>query len=344
MVGERGVQVQPDGFYVRKGKGKATRPISNFLAFVSAHRVRDDGITVIAEFAVDVYHFGRWYQVNVGADDFAQLRWLNAEIGPSAIIYPRCKEMVLAAIQELTAYVHRGPVPRITVYSHLGWRELRDGTRVYLNAAGALGAEGIVPGVEVGLPGDFARYYLEGAGTDDGLREAVRSSLSILDLGPDTVMAPLLAATYRAPLGEANATVFLVGYTGSLKSTLAALAQQHFGSEMDVRHLPASWSATDNALEALAFVAKDSLLVVDDFNPTGSPSEVAGWHAKAERVIRAVGNSSGRGRLSADSELQVTRPARCLALATGEDVPRGQSLRARLLGSGCRKGTSTSPR
>jgi len=217
------------------------------------------------------------------------------------------------------------------VYGHLGWRQLPDGQRVFLTAAGALGGDGIVPGVEVGLPGDFARYYLDGAATDEELRGSVRASLSILDLGPETVTAPILAAPYRAPLGEANLTVFLVGYTGSLKSSLAALAQQHFGSEMDVRHLPASWSSTDNALEALAFVAKDSLLVVDDFNPTGSQSEVSGWHAKAERVIRAVGNGSGRSRLSADSELQTTRPARCLLLATGEDRPRGQSLRARYL-------------
>src|ERR1019366_5353145 len=54
MVGERGVVIRPDGFYVTRGKGKDISQISAFYAFVAEHRVRDDGITVVAEFAVDV--------------------------------------------------------------------------------------------------------------------------------------------------------------------------------------------------------------------------------------------------------------------------------------------------
>jgi hypothetical protein len=46
--------------------------------------------------------------------------------------------------------------------------------------------------------------------------------------------------------------------TGRFKSEAAALAQQHFGAGLDARHLPANWSSTGNALEALAFTAKDA--------------------------------------------------------------------------------------
>ena len=49
-----------------------------------------------------------------------------------------------------------------------------------------------------------------------------------------------------------------------LKTELAALAQQHFGPGMDARHLPASWSSTGNAIEGLAFAAKDALLASRD--------------------------------------------------------------------------------
>ena len=38
-----------------------------------------------------------------------------------------------------------------------------------------------------------------------------------------------------------------------------------------------------------------------------------------------------RQRLRADGSLQPTRPPRGLILSTGEDVPKGQSLRARML-------------
>jgi hypothetical protein len=340
MVGGRRVAVRPDGFCTPQIKQtkSAIVPISNFVAFVSEHRIRDDGVATVSEFTVNVYHCGRWFRVDVAADDFAQLRWLNTDVGPTAIIYPRSRELVLAAIQELSAAVHGGPVPLITVHSHLGWKTLPDGTRVFLNAGGALGADGVVPSVVVALPGDFAHYYIGAPGPDEELRESVRASLSIIDLGTETVTAPLLAATCRAPLGDANLTVFMEGLTGSLKSSLAAIVQQHFGSEMDIRHLPGSWSSTDNALEVLAFLAKDCVLVIDDFNPTGSQNEVAAWHAKAERIIRAVANGSGRSRLDANSELEETRPARCLLLATGEDRPRGQSLRARLLGVDVERG------
>src|SRR5207302_2836950 len=80
---------------------------------------------------------------------------------------------------------------------------------------------------------------------------------------------PLLAAVYQAPLGKVNFSVFVAGQTGVIKSTLAALCQQHFGAAMDGSSLPANFASTGNALEWLTFYAKDALLVVDDFAPSG---------------------------------------------------------------------------
>ena len=37
-----------------------------------------------------------------------------------------------------------------------------------------------------------------------------------------------------------------------------------------------AWSSTANSLEALAFHAKDALLVIDDFAPQGSGTDVQG--------------------------------------------------------------------
>jgi hypothetical protein len=50
----------------------------------------------------------------------------------------------------------------------------------------------------------------------------------------------------------------------------------------------------------------------------------------AERLFRAAGNHQGRNRMSGNG-LRSLRPPRALLLATGEEVPRGQSLRARML-------------
>src|SRR3712207_6256827 len=66
-------------------------------------------------------------------------------------------------------------------------------------------------------------------------------------------------------------------------------------------------------------------------SPVGSSYDVQRWHKKADRVLRAKGNASGRQRMRPDTTLRPEKPPRALILSTGEDVPRGQSLRARML-------------
>ena len=99
---------------------------------------------------------------------------------------------------------------------------------------------------------------------------------------------------------------------------------------MSARLLPANWSSTGNSLEAVAFYAKDTVLVVDDFCPAGAQTDVARTHKEAERLFRAQGNRSGRGRMRPDGTLKLAKPPRGVILGTGEDLPKGHSLRARL--------------
>jgi hypothetical protein len=144
-------------------------------------------------------------------------------------------------------------------------------------------------------------------------------------------MAPIMGAVYRAVLGAADCSLHLVGHTGQGKSELSAKAQQHFGAGMDRLNLPSNWLSTGNALEGMAFLAKDAILVVDDFKPGGSKSETDRLHSLADRVLRAQGNNSGRARCRADGSVKAPRPPRGMILSSGEDIPRGESLRARLL-------------
>lgn len=108
-------------------------------------------------------------------------------------------------------------------------------------------------------------------------------------LAPDRITLALLAAVYRAALGKVDFSVFVAGHTGVFKSALAALCQQHFGAVMDGSSLPANFASTGNALEWLAFYAKDALLVVDDFAPSGRGAD-AELQNIAERLFRAAGN------------------------------------------------------
>jgi hypothetical protein len=148
-------------------------------------------------------------------------------------------------------------------------------------------------------------------------------------IAPDGIVLPQLAAAYRAAIKTCDFAIWLVGATGVFKSEQAALVQQHYGQRMTARNLPANFSATGNSLEVIAFHAKDSILVIDDFAPPESIQEKARYNAVAERLVRGAGNNQGRTRLKADATLRGEKYPRGLVFATGEDLPRGQSIRGR---------------
>jgi hypothetical protein len=306
-------------------------PLTNFVARIVADVARDDGSgEVTRAFEIVAEMGGRRRTFTVPASQFASLGWATEHLGASAVVYPGwgTRDHARVAIQLLS-----GDVPERRVYTHTGWRQIGD-TWCYLHAGGAIG-----PGGQVGqdadvctsLDGGLARARLPNPPDGDAAVAAIRASLAILDLAPDVVSVPVFVAIYRAALGSTDFALHLAGPTGAGKSELAALAQQHYGAGFDARHLPASWLSTANALELVAFTAKDMLVVIDDFAPAGASPDVARQHRDADRVLRGQGNAAGRDRLRPDATLRGGRAPRGLILSTGEDVPRGQSLRSRLL-------------
>jgi hypothetical protein len=204
-----------------------------------------------------------------------------------------------------------------------------DGHWVYLHGRGAVGEKGPVDGLEVQLRDQLERYEFPDP-RPDALKQHIDASLGMLKVAPLRVTIPILGATYRAAIGGPDFSLHVSGPTGAQKTELAALAQQHFGPEMNARALPGSWSSTANALEVMAFAAKDAVLVIDDYVPQGTTADRARLNALADRVLRAQGNRSGRARLRPDASLRRARPPRGLIISTGEEVPSGSSLRARL--------------
>ena len=313
---------------VQTGEGPITVPLCNFEARIVEDVQHDDGAEPRRAFIIE----GRLAngrvlpRIEVLADDFALMGWVVAKWGTQAVVNAGqgTRDHLRAALQTLS-----GDAPRLTVYGHLGWRDA-EGRMLYLHGGGAIGTVG-GSDVPVAVPDSLVGFSLPEPPTGERLVRAVQASLGLLRLGPLRVTVPLLATAYRAVLGGTDFSIHLSGRTGTFKSEAAALVQQHFGAGLDARHLPASWSSTANALEGLAFLAKDAVLVVDDFCPAGSSGDVQRLHRDADRLLRGQGNHAGRQRMRADSSLRPPRPPRGLILSTGEDVPRGQSLRARLL-------------
>jgi len=300
--------------------------LTNFTARIVAEVVEDDGAEVRRALEIEAAVNGQSQRFSVSASQFSAMNWPLEHLGPGAIVFPGfgTKDHARAAIQLLS-----GECKRRVVFTHLGWRKI-DGTWMYLHAGGAIGSSGALEGVEVSLAEPLSKFTLPAPPTGNALAQAIRACLKILDLAPLRVTAPLIAAVPRSVLGTADFSIHTDGPTGAGKTELVTLAQQFFGSRIDARNLPGSWTSTGNALEGLAFLAKDAILVVDDFAPAGSTYDVQRYHREADRVLRAQGNNSGRQRMRSDATLRPARPPRGLIISTGEDVPRGQSLRARV--------------
>jgi hypothetical protein len=310
-------------------QGPVEVPLATWAGRIVEEVIRDDGAERTVTLAVEgaLQDGTPLPRVEVAGDDFGFMRWPVSSWGTRAVVMAGAStaDHLRVALQLLS-----GDVPRKTVYGHTGWRDVA-GQSVYLHAGGAIGEHGPASDIAVSLPDPLAGYILPDPPTGQALVDAIRASLRVLDLAPDRITVPLLGAVYRVVLGPCDSALHLAGPTGTGKSELAALAQQHHGAGLDARHLPASWASTGNSLEGLAFAAAHALMVVDDFAPGGSTADVARMHREADRLLRAQGNRSGRMRMRADATLRPVKPPRGMILSTGEDIPRGQSLRARLL-------------
>src|SRR5919107_3855479 len=306
--------------------GAVPTPLTNFSARIIGDVAEDDGAEVRRSFEIEAELNGRRTVFTIPSSQFSGMGWATEHLGAAAVVYPGfgTKDRARAAIQLLS-----GDIPVGRVYSHTGWREI-DGDWLYLHAGGAIGRVGQVESIHIELTGSLEGRALPSPPEGAELSQAVRASLELWKLAPESIAVALHAATYRAALGESDFGLHLSGPTGEGKSEIAALFQQHFGVSLDARHLT-SWESTENAIEGQAFQTKDQLMVLDDFAPTGSTYDVQRWHKKADRVLRAKGNASGRQRMRPDTTLRPEKPPRALILSTGEDVPRGQSLRARMM-------------
>jgi hypothetical protein len=306
--------------------GSVPAPLTNFTARITADVSEDDGAEVRRYFGIEARLGERTIRFDVPAPKFAGMAWATEHLGASAIVYPgfSLKDHARTAVQFLSE-----DIAERTIYTHTGWHCV-DGIWVYLHGGGAIGPDGAAEGVEVRLDEALSPFALSTPPQGEKLKRAIESSLSTWDVASDGVVIPLHAAAFRAAVGKTDFSVHAVGPTGVGKSEVAALVQQHHGSGLDARNL-ASWESTENALEAKAFALKDSLMAVDDFAPGGTSYDRQKLHKKADRLIRGKGNASGRERLRADLTARPAKPPRALIVSTGEDVPQGQSLKARML-------------
>lgn len=258
--------------------------------------------------------------------NYKKLEGLTWVYDPAWDLYPTIyppkanhKEYVYDSIQ-----AQAKDIPKETIFEHTGFRYVNN-KLVYLHQGGAIGTKNeiSVDLSEIGLE----KYKFTNKKYD--VKECIETSYSLLDLAKDEITIPLLALTYLAPLRSIflkegiplGFVTWIVGESGSQKSSISALFTSHFGDfERDT--LPGGFKDTTNSIEKKAFTLKDTLFPIDDYYPSQTLQETKRMDAVAESLFGLYGDRQARSRMRQDGKtVKMGFSARGMCLVTGESFP-----------------------
>lgn len=224
-------------------------------------------------------------------------------------------------LREVTQLISRKTMEEKNIYTHTGFTKI-NGKTCFLYHGGAIGD---VEGVDADLSTDKLQRYCFTDKTFD-TKQALQRSFSILDLASLNITIPLLATTYLAPLTtilseegiHADYILYVQGKTGTRKSSTVSMILSHFG-KFDRDHFPCSFRDTINSIEKISFITKDTVNVVDDYNPETNGNSKS---YIIEKLFGAYGDRIGRTRMAQNGKsLKANYKARGLCIVTGETVP-----------------------
>lgn len=129
--------------------------------------------------------------------------------------------------------------------------------------------------------------------------------------------------------------VWLYGCSGSFKTSVALVVLSMFGA---MENPPCTFNDTVNSIEKKMHLAKDALLLIDDFFPASTPTEANQKNSKASIVTRGIGDRIGKARAGSNMVLRSEYRPRGNALVTGEDCPTGFSTTSRHLSIALNRG------
>lgn len=272
--------------------------------------------------------------IKLSALDMSNLRWVLSFLGMDAIVYPGKEKEFLLIIKKLFRHVET-----VEEYSNIGWIKKSNGQYKYLDYNGSVGDDDI----KVNIEDNFSKYTFPRENGDIGV--AIKQVLGLLEVVEKRIAYVLLSLVYLCPLLEfighksklPEFVVWLYGFTGTHKTTIAKLFLSHFGNFNS--GVPASFNDTYASIERKAYKLKDSLLLLDDFCPQQSYRETQNINTIAEKVVRAYGDRTSRGRLTVTMESQTQFVPRGMMLITGESTVPGNSTAARLIPIGLNRGS-----
>lgn len=310
-----------------------TVTLSNFsapiVAEVSEYGGPDEAPVRRAVLSVVLGEGAKPRRIEVPMRDFGRMDWVPEQLGARAWVASgrQGRERLAHALQALSA-----PTALVR-YGYTGWQR-HEGRPVYLHAGGAIGAEGVVPGVDVAVIDPVSRFALPVPLEGEALAAAVKSVLALLDLEPAGAVLPVVGQVFRAALGQARCSLHVYGEAGVGKSLLTALGQQFFAPAFNENHAPLSWRQGDTKVAITQILAKagDCVVMTDDLKLSGNAHADQEVMARADLVFASVYSAKGRHLGRREGGVRSQAAPRSVVLSSGEVLPRaGNSLIQRIL-------------
>lgn len=307
----------------KKKDNVTIKKLCNFIPYAKSENLLDDGVEKQRLLTLGCVHCSGKHMpdIKISSNEFNSLNWITQHWGLQCNIEPgtTVKDSIRHAIQCTATNIQTKHI-----YTHTGWQKI-NGKLVFL-CNGLYLDEDVEVNIE--LPGKLSRYSMLDV-TERNIDEDLQCIKKLLDENfiPHKIMLPLLGFTFLTPLNhflkmadcEPKTVLFLLGKTGSRKSTLTSLMLSFFGNFTNT-DLPISFRDTDNSIIEQAFLLKDVLTVIDDYHPSTRMEEQS-MNKTAQVIMRCYGDRIGKNKLNRDSTLKVSRPPRGNAILTGEVAP-----------------------
>lgn len=311
------------GIYLIK-KGKQPIRLSNFSAQIIEEIEIYDGQKLCGrEYNIEVFLRNKKVKrkrFTVDAEKFRSLSWVDKELGADAIITNNRTHM-----NYITQTIQRDSEKKVQtrIQTNIGFMKIGK-NHVFCHPKGMLKA----PGHQTKKISVKGNAVLNGYGfstkliTEDNSNRLIQSSLSLLNISKNNpyIGTILLSSAMRAVTSHFHpntVTPFIIGRTGSYKSSLAALAQSFYGREFNNTNLPALFNnSTAIGIERMMSMSNQMLVVIDDYFPSSNNNDEN--NKFIERLVFGGSTVTSRKAGNGSGSLEETHPISTTALFTGE--------------------------
>lgn len=309
---------------LKNGEGVSVEPVANHAPMLRRIVRKQDGFTTIEQIE---FSARRGYKQEPPV--FIDKKSIRGST-PDVVFSPGCR-----------IYIGRGNVAHYSdfmlqqcenadtenIYSHTGWLVTEDGRRVFLNGGYSIDGDGLTQDFSVELDPDFQcfQFYPVETNTKTCFDSVVHGLAKAV---PNWVQIPLLSYVFMTPLNEMLRrkgkepcfSFYLIGKTGSYKSSLSKLLLCFFGILNYADTAPVTFLDTQNAIGRKLAVGADLPLLLDDRRPTNNTGDKIRYEGIEKYVSSAIGDRATRGRLNADSTAKVSYTAKSNLIVTAEEA------------------------